>query len=61
MILYLKKVHELLKKFVRVQVIHILRTENSQADCDAPFPKGPVDHRQPVETCVSHIMRPIHE
>ena len=22
---------------------------------------GPVDHRQPVETCVSHIMRPIRE
>ena len=32
MIRYLKKVHELLKKFVRVQVRHILRTENTQAD-----------------------------
>ena len=32
MILYLKKVRELLKKFVRVQVRHILRTENSRAD-----------------------------
>ena len=29
--------------------------------CDAPFPGGPVDHRQPAKTCVSHIMRPIHE
>ena len=29
--------------------------------CDTPFPGGPVDHRQPVETCVSHIMRPIRE
>ena len=29
--------------------------------CDTPKPGGPVDHRQPAETCVSHIMRPIHE
>ena len=29
--------------------------------CDAPKPGGLVDHRQPVKTCVSHIMRPIHE
>ena len=32
MILYLKKVRELLKKFVRVQVKHIPRSENLQAD-----------------------------
>ena len=32
MILYLKKVWELLKKFVRVQIIHIPRAENSRAD-----------------------------
>ena len=32
MILYLKKVRELLKKFVRVQIRHILRAENSRAD-----------------------------
>ena len=32
MILYLKKVRELLKKFVRVQVKHVPRSENSQAD-----------------------------
>ena len=32
MILYLKKVQELLKKFVRVQVRHIPRAENSRAD-----------------------------
>ena len=31
MILYLKKVRELLKKFVRVQVRHVPRTENSRA------------------------------
>ena len=29
--------------------------------CDAPNPGDPVDHRQPAETCVSHIMRPRHE
>ena len=32
MILYLKKVRELLKKLVRVQVRHVPRTENSRAD-----------------------------
>ena len=32
MILYLKKVRELLRKFVLVQVRHIPRAENSQAD-----------------------------
>ena len=32
MILYLKKVREFLKKFVRVQVRHVLRAENSQVD-----------------------------
>ena len=32
MILYLKKVQELLKKFVRVQVKHVPRAENSWAD-----------------------------
>ena len=29
--------------------------------CDTPKPGGPIDYRQLVETCVSHIMRPIHE
>ena len=32
MILYLKKVRELLKKFIRVQVKHVPRVENSRAD-----------------------------
>ena len=32
MILYLKNVRELLKKFIRVQVKHVPRLENSQAD-----------------------------
>ena len=29
--------------------------------CDTLKPGVPVDHSQPVETCMSHIMRPIHE
>ena len=32
MILYLKKARELLKKFVRVQVKHVRRSENFRAD-----------------------------
>ena len=32
MILYLKKVRELLKKFIRVQVKHVPRSENSRVD-----------------------------
>ena len=32
MIMYLKKVRELLKKFIRVQVKHVPRAENSRAD-----------------------------
>ena len=32
MILYLKKVRELYKKFIRVQVRHVPRAENSRAD-----------------------------
>ena len=32
MILYLKKVQELFKKFIRVQVRHVPRAENTQAD-----------------------------
>ena len=32
MILYLKKVREMLKKFIRVQVKHVPRVENSRAD-----------------------------
>ena len=32
MILYLKKVRELFKKFIRVQVKHVPRVENTRAD-----------------------------
>ena len=52
MILYLKKVSELLKKFVRVQVRHVLRVENSQADALAKLattsPED-LDRQIPVE------------
>ena len=33
----------------------------TDGQCDAPISGGPFDHRQPTKTCVSHIMRPIHE
>ena len=39
MILYLKKVRELLKKFVQVQVIYVPRVENSQVDALAKLAK----------------------
>ena len=41
MILYLKKVRELLKKFVWVQVRHVPRTENSRADALAKLATTP--------------------
>ena len=58
MILYLKKVRELLKKFVRVQARHILRTENSRADALAKLATSSqedLDIRVPVE----HLMEPL--
>ena len=38
---YLKKVQELLKKFVRVQIRHIPRVENSRADALANWQQLP--------------------
>ena len=58
MILYLKKVRELLKKFLRVQVRHVPRTENSQADALAKLATASqedLDIRVPVE----HLMEPL--
>ena len=58
MILYLKKICELLKKFVRVQVRHILRTKNSRADALAKLATASqedLDRRVPVE----HLMEPL--
>ena len=57
MIRYLKKVRELLKKFVRVQVRHIPRTENSWADSLvklATTPQEDLDRRVPAK----HLMEP---
>ena len=57
MILYLKKVRELLKKFVRVQVKHIPRTENSRVDALAKLATASqedLDRRVSVE----HLMEP---
>ena len=58
MILYLKKVCELLKKLVRVQVRHILRMENSRADALAKLATASqedLDIRVPDE----HLMEPL--
>ena len=52
MILYLKKVRELLKKFIRVQVRHVPRVENTRADALAKLattPQGDLDRLIPVE------------
>ena len=52
MILYLKKVRELLKKFVRVQVRYVPRAENSQADALAKLATASqedLDRRIPIE------------
>ena len=57
MICYLKKVRELLKKFIRVQVRHILRTENSREDALAKLATASqedLDRWVPVE----HLMEP---
>ena len=56
-ILYLKKVRELLKKFIRVQVRHVPRAENSRADALeklATTPQEDLDRRVPVE----HLPKP---
>ena len=57
MIHYLKKVRELLKKFVRVQVRHFPRAENSRVDALAKLATASqedLDRRVPVE----HLMEP---
>ena len=57
MILYLKKLRELLKKFIRVQVRHVPRTENSRADTLvklATTSQEDLDRRVLVE----HVMEP---
>ena len=57
MIIYLKKVRELLKTFVRVQVRHVPRTENSRANSLAKLATASqedLDRRVPIE----HLMEP---
>ena len=52
MILYLKKVRELLKKFTRVQVRHVPRAENMRADALAKLattPQEDLDRLIPVK------------
>ena len=58
MILYLKKVREMCKKFIRVQVKHILRAENSRADALAKLAtssREDLDRLVPVE----HLLEPL--
>ena len=57
MILYLKKVQELLKKFVRVQVRHIPRAENSQADALAKLVTASQEDLNRL-TPVEHLSEP---
>ena len=47
------------KKIPLVKVLW--RNHKTEEACDIPNPGGPVDHRQPAETCESHIMRLIRE
>ena len=57
MIRYLNKVRELLKKFLRVQVKHVLRTKNSRADALAKLATASqedLDKWVPVE----HLIEP---
>ena len=57
MILYLKKVRELLKKFVRVQIIHIPRAENSRADALAKLATASQEDLNRL-TPVEHLSEP---
>ena len=56
-ILHLKKVRELLKKFIRVQVRHVPRAENTRADALAKLAITPqVDLDRPIP--VEHLLEP---
>ena len=57
MILYLKKVRELIKKFVRVQVRHIPRVENSRADALAKLATASQEDLNRL-TLVEHLSEP---
>ena len=62
MILYLKKVREFLKKFMRVQVKHVPRAENSQVDALAKLATAsqedlgrliPIEHLQEASVSIN--------
>ena len=57
LILYLKKVRELLKKFVRVQIRHIPRVENSRADALAKLATASQEDLNRL-TPVEHLSEP---
>ena len=57
MILYLKKVRELLKKFVRVQIRHIPRVENSREDALAKLATASQEDLNRL-TSVGHLSEP---
>ena len=57
MILYLKKVRELLKKFARVQIRHIPRAENSRADALAKLATASQEDLNRL-TLVKHLSEP---
>ena len=57
MILYLKKVRELLKKFMRVQVRHIPRAEKSRADTLAKLATASQEDLSRL-TPVEHLTEP---
>ena len=60
MILYLKKVQELLRKFVPVQVRHIPRAENSQADTLAKLATASQEDLSRL-TPVEHLAEPFRD
>ena len=57
MILYLKKVRELLQKFTRVQVRHVLRTENTWADALTKLATTPQEDLD-ILISVEHLPEP---
>ena len=58
MILHLKKVRELLKKFVRVQVKHVPRSENSRADALAKLVTASQEDLGRL-TPIEHLLEPL--
>ena len=57
MILYLKKVRELLKKFIRVQVRHIPRAENLRANALAKLATASQEDLNRL-TSIEHLSEP---